>query len=263
VVTTESITSHDFPENVTAITPFYDVTGMDTMSNDFMTVSIPMEISDGEFPAVINWDPDTGRAEVLPLVSYDGAVAKVVTRHFSVYVGIKLPIDFLKNLDYATHYRAGYDDWQFGNFPSWVAMRGVCVGMTLSSLWYFETLKEENLRNLRSQYRYGRYGYNKEDTPSFTEDDDVGRRLVSMVQKDGRDEIWDWYYRLNPPMIHEEGGKRLATVDESMLLEVATALVVEQAPQYLGVSSKGWTKYPNHIFHGKGLIQTTRVKPSP
>ncbi len=233
-ITAETITSHDFPAGTTVVTPLYNVTGMNAMANDFVTVAMPLDVSEGEFPAIVSWDPETGRAEVLPLVDYDAGVAKAVTRHFSIFVGIKLPIDFLMNLDYMTTFRAGYDDWQFGNFASWTSTGGVCMGMTASSLWYFEKLKEENLRGLRNQYRYGEYGYNREDTPNFTEDDDVGRRLVSMVQYDGRDDQWNWYYIENPPVI----AGRTLTTDELMLLEVATALVVEEAPQYLAVNNK-------------------------
>ncbi|HRX84900.1 MAG TPA: hypothetical protein P5572_07775 [Phycisphaerae bacterium] len=237
VVTADAVTSHDFPQRVTVVTPLYAVTGLDAVAGDFMTLTMPLVVSTNGFPAVVSWDEASGRAEILPLIDYDGAAAKVVTRHFSVFVGVELPIDFLMSLDYETGFRAGFDDWQFGNFRSWTSSGGVCLGMTVSSLWYYATLKEQNLRGLRNQYRYGQYGSNIFDTPSFTEDDDVGRRLVSVVQRIADEERWNWYYIEKRAIV--DG--RALTTDELMLLEVATALVVEEAPQFLAVDNTAGT----------------------
>ncbi|TNF09894.1 MAG: hypothetical protein EP317_00025 [Bacillota bacterium] len=184
-ITTQTIESHDLGDTFTPITPLINIDNGHTFSNEPLTLTIPVEIEEGEFAMGFYYDVETNRLEGIPMKNLTSTEITLYTNHFSSIVVSKISIDELLKLTNVTNqyvdtgFMPGVDDWQFTNYGSFLAPGGHCAGQVLTMSWYYHTQKigegEPALYN-----RFDNVGF--EATEAFMEDDNLGYRFASVIQ---------------------------------------------------------------------------------
>ena len=159
-----------------------------------MYVRVPVKVPDGYFAMGFLYDEKSKQLEGMPLVGMDAGSVTVATMHFSNFFISKIEKALLSN-DIDSGFRPGIDDWQFTNRGSYIAPGGHCEGQSLSAMWYYCTQPDGNGACL-----YGRYDNNGNQpaTPSLWQDDSLGYRFCSVIQKEKRfgkgtnlEDFWD------------------------------------------------------------------------
>ncbi|MBN1857236.1 MAG: hypothetical protein JW846_09845 [Dehalococcoidia bacterium] len=188
-VSSKPVEGHDFGEYFTPATPLIGIENGGDYSEEFMTVTIPVEVPPDHFAMAFYYDESAGTLEGIPSTGMDNHSITIVTRHFcdiivSIIKGSVL--DDLMKSDIDSHFRPGIDDWQFVNNGSYIAKNGHCAGQCLSALWYF--CEQPDGKDLTLNGRYDKNGV-KPATPDLWQDDSYGYRLSSAVQGDLAD-VW-------------------------------------------------------------------------
>jgi hypothetical protein len=173
------ITSQTFGSDITPISPMISVDNGGAFSNEMMLIRVPVKVPDGYFAMGFYYDATTKQLEGMPLFSAGADYVTVGAMHFSNFFISMINKTLLQN-DIDSHFLPGVDDWQFDNFGSYIA-RGHCEGQSLTALWYYVTQPDGPNARL-----YGRYDNNGDipATPTFQDDDSLGYRFASVVQKD-------------------------------------------------------------------------------
>jgi hypothetical protein len=174
------ITSQTFGSDITPISPMISVDNGGAFSNEMMYIRVPVKIPDGYFAMGFYYDATTKQLEGMSLLSTDADSITVGAMHFSNFFISMISKTLLKS-DIDSDFRPGVDDWQFPNVGSYIAPGGHCEGQSLTALWYYFTQPDGANARL-----YGRYDNNgdKPATPALWEDDSLGYRFASVVQKD-------------------------------------------------------------------------------
>ena len=171
------IASHNLDGDLQIATPLIRVENGGQWARDWLEVSLPLQVAQGEFAMAFTYDRETGALDGLPVISLEGGRLKTITRHFSDILGVKIDKAELDKLDIDTGFTHGIDNWQFTNYGSFIEPNGHCAGQTLSAMFYF--------LNKRGASLYGQYDvYNNafHKTPDFMWDDRAGYRLASAAQ---------------------------------------------------------------------------------
>ncbi len=184
-ITTQTIDSHDLGDEFDPITPLININNGHEFSSEPMTLTIPIELEEGEFAMGFYYNPETNDLEGIPMKDLTSTEITLFTYHFSSIVISKISIDDLLALTSVedqyvnTGFVPGVDDWQFTNYGSYLAQSGHCAGQVLTMSWYYHTQKMGNdepaLFNL-----FDNVGY--EATEAFMEDDQLGYRFASVIQ---------------------------------------------------------------------------------
>ena len=161
------------------ITPLIHVDNGGALSGRIMKVTIPIQLPEGSFAMGV-FVHKGGKLEPMPLVALSETSITVATRHFSEFL-----ISAIKLLDLPdtikTKFKPGRDDWQFPNRGSFISPKGHCAGQSITAAWYFYEKTQRGEKPL-----YGKFDNNGQEpaTPGLWEDDSLGYRFASTVQKD-------------------------------------------------------------------------------
>ena len=164
--------------NISPITPLITVENGGEFASDPMMVTIPVAVPAGHF-AMGFFVTDTGQFEGMPLVAETSTSITVATAHFSRFIIASVPKALLTGtID--TGFRPMVDDWQFPNMGSYIASGGHCAGQAITAMWYYT---EKTLNGTSTLY--GRFDDNgNAATPDLWQDDSLGYRFASTIQKD-------------------------------------------------------------------------------
>ena len=224
-VSAAPVNSHTFGEYFTPATPVISIENGGDYSDEFMTVTIPVEVPPDHFAMAFYYDDTAGTLEGIPFNAMDENSITIVTRHFSnIIVSIikSSVLDDLMKSDIDSHFRPGIDDWQFTNYGSYIARGGHCAGQCLTELWYF--CEQPDGQDLTLNGRYDNNG-NRPFTPDLWEDDSHGYRLASTVQKD-----------INWSSFENELMANLAGKDDDLTLKAfAYSIQLTGEPQEVGI----------------------------
>ena len=227
-ISSAAVNSHTFGQYFTPATPLISVENGGDYSEEFMTVTIPVEVPRDHFAMAFYYDGATGTLEGIPFNAMDEHSITIVTRHFcDIIVSIisNSMLDDLMKSDIDSHFRPGIDDWQFPNQGSYIAKNGHCAGQSITAMWYY--CEQPDGEGLALNGRYDNNG-NNPSTPNLWEDDSYGYRFASTIQKDA---AWQSY-----------GVKlqmSLRGTDDAMHYKAfAYSIQMTGEPQYVGIGSK-------------------------
>jgi hypothetical protein len=176
-VTAQPITGSTFGKLVTPISPLYTISGAKGMAPAPVTLKVPATVPANSFAMGFFYDA-SGDLEGMPLLAEAGSSVTIASEHFSSF--------FLSLVDRAllpetidSKFRPGTDDWQFGNYGSYITPGGECAGQTLTEAWYYV----ERRLKAGAPPLYGLYDDNGgPKTPDLWQDDSNGYRLASVAQ---------------------------------------------------------------------------------
>lgn len=217
------IVDHTLGEYFNPITPLIHVDNGRGYSEDFMTVTIPVEIPDGYFAMPFYFDETSGELEGIPIISQTNNSISFATRHFSKFTVSTVLIDLLFD-DIDTGFKHGVDDWQFTNHGSYIAHDGHCSGQCVAAIYYYNELKEEKKASL-----YGLYDNdgNEPKTPNLQRDDELAYKLCSVIQKE---------QNFNSEKENRLYSKQFHDVDDKWtFLAFAYTMLKTKHPQIVGV----------------------------
>ncbi len=181
-VSTRKIKEHNYGEYFNPVLPVIHIDNGGEFSNEYMMVTIPVDIPDDEFAMALYYNED-GTLEPIPMLSHNDGEMILGVRHFSelVVTSLKKALleEYIGTVDINSGYKPMVDNWSFTNYGSEAATGGACAGMSLSSIHYYLYYKSQGEPSL-----YGLFDNNHGPaTPSFWKDDSMGIRLVGTVQK--------------------------------------------------------------------------------
>ena len=181
-VSSAPITKQTFGDDINPVSPMISVDNGGGYSDEIMYVRVPVKVPDDYFAMGFLYDEKSKQLEGMPLVGMDAESVTVATMHFSNFFISMIEKALLSN-DIDSGFRPGIDDWQFTNRGSYIAPGGHCEGQSLSAMWYYCTQPDGNGACL-----YGRYDNNGNQpaTPSLWQDDSLGYRFCSVIQKEKR-----------------------------------------------------------------------------
>ncbi|MHC4985226.1 MAG: hypothetical protein ACYTFO_03630 [Planctomycetota bacterium] len=222
--TTFSITSEPFtgtiPEHSSALTPLIHVDNGGEFADDYMKVTIPIDLPQGNFAMGFFVNAD-GKLEGMPLTELTDTSITVVTRHFSDLLILTIPESEMPE-SVSSGFYPGRDDWEFPNIGSYLDPEGNCAGQMLTAAWYFY---EKRLTG--SPGLFGRYDNNGgTPTPETWLDNSNGYRFASVVQEDVD---WDGELRAGFLALHRDGADSLTW--KAFLYSI----FITGEPQYLAV----------------------------
>ena len=178
------IEKHNLPSGYEPISPYIIVENGGEYSDGIMSFTVPADIPDGYLGMVFYYDESTGEMEPAAPIGQSATSLTIATRHFSGSFATRKPISELQGLKLDTKFTPGEDTWQFKNEGAAGSPKGICRGMTVSSMYYYVVRKMDRGEGKLS----GRYdGYslgNDKITPDFTLDDDVARKLCTVYQNE-------------------------------------------------------------------------------
>lgn len=177
-ISSAPVASVNLPAGLTIITPILQVDTGGIEPSDYIEISLPLQLIEGEFAMLFAYDPASGALDPLPLLEEDNTHLVAITDHFTYILGVKVNKAELDALNFQTGFRQGKNNWQFTNRGSFIAAGGHCAGQSFTAMDFF-------LRN-PGQQLFGLYdGADSQfgKTPALDVDDRVGYRLASVAQK--------------------------------------------------------------------------------
>src|SRR5664280_2309442 len=180
-VTSASIIAADFGGIVHPITPLYRIEDGGAAFASPVTVTLQASIPAGATAMAFYYDEATGALTPLTPIAQDGTSLTAGATHFSGILGAILDLANVPAI-VDSGFRPGIDDWQFGNYGSYVTPNGECEGQSVSEIWYYVTQR----LGAGVSPLHGLYDNNGSETktPALWEDDSDGYRLVSSLQAD-------------------------------------------------------------------------------
>ena len=179
-VSSAPITNQTFGSDINPITPMIVVNNGGAFADKIMLVRVPVKVPAGYFAMGFLYDEKTKQLEGMPMAGLDKESITVATCHFSSFF-ISMIEDSLLQKDIDSKFFPGVDDWQFTNYGSYISPNGHCSGQSQSAMWYYYATPDGKDANL-----YDRYDNNGDQpaTPDLWQDDSLGYRLCSIIQKD-------------------------------------------------------------------------------
>lgn len=167
--------------DTTVLSPLIEIDNGGAVAQDGVALTIPVTVYEGQFPMAFYYDEATGRLEGLATLGYDKASITVTAQHFSTIIVTGQTLSFLEDVSVDTGFRPGVDTWQFQNQGAYVSPRGICWGMSVSSLHYY--LNEKAVTGLPLWGQFDAAG-GVARTADYWPDDDWGLMVASAVQRD-------------------------------------------------------------------------------
>ncbi|MHB1317618.1 MAG: hypothetical protein ACYCYF_03260, partial [Anaerolineae bacterium] len=165
----------------TVLSPLIEIDNGGAVAERGVALTIPLVLEAGLFPMAFYYDKGTGRLEGLATLGYDEASITVAVQHFSTIIVTGQTLSFLEDVTVDTGFRPGVDTWQFQNQGAYVSPRGICWGMSVSSLYYY--LREKPITGLPLWGQFDAAG-GVARTADYWPDDDWGLKVASAVQRD-------------------------------------------------------------------------------
>jgi hypothetical protein len=217
------VESQSFGADFNPVTPMITVDNGGGYADEIISVKIPVKVPVGDFAMGFFYDNSTGKLEGMPTISTDAESITIGTRHFSSFLVSTIAKTKLQGT-FDSGFRPGVNDWEFPNYGSYAASDGHCAGQSMTAMWYYCTQPEGTGIHL-----YGRYDNNgnKPATPTLWQDDSLGYRLCSVVQ---RDMDWDSLLRIISKAY-------LSQSSEATLMMFGFAMMMTGEPQYVGISN--------------------------
>lgn len=188
-ISTKEVKGHEFGESFNPILPVIHVDNGGDMASEFMTMRIPISITDDEFAMACYYNAD-GSLEPIPMISLSNDEIVLGLSHFSdiVITSLRKALleEYIMDPIHDSGYRPGVDNWSFTNYGSAASDGGMCAGMTLSSIYYYKNHAKNGEVPLHSYMDNNHYL----STPDWWKDDSMGIRLTSVVQNGCN---WDGY----------------------------------------------------------------------
>lgn len=178
-VSSAPIEGQTFGSVINPITPMITVENGGGYSKEIMYVRVPVKAPDGYFAMGFFYNENSKQLEGMPLVGIDDQSITLATRHFSSFFISMIEKAMLSD-DTDSGFTPGIDDWQFKNLGSFITP-GHCEGQSLTAMWYYCTQPDGEGMCLYN--RYDNNGY-EPDTPDLWQDDSLGYRFCSVIQKD-------------------------------------------------------------------------------
>ncbi len=251
-ISTKEIKQHNFGESFNPILPMIHVENGGDMSNEIMTVTVPIDIDDSMFAMACYYNED-GTLEPITMISQTNHEMVLGVTHFSdmVITAMQKALldDYIGDPSHDSGFTPGVDNWSFPNYGSELSPGGICAGMTLSAIHYY---RYHTLNGEEPLYTYldNNHYTNSND---FWRDDSMGIRLASVVQKGinwGGYQTWVYNY------VHKE---KFLT-DQNVFYHFAYAfLLTEGAPQSVAlrirseVDGKGVMAKGGHAIIAYGM----------
>ncbi len=195
-----------------------------------VSIKITVKYAADEFPMVFEVD-EAGNFEPVPTATLNQSTIGVSFYNFPktiqiiVLVARKLPVKPL------TDFTPGYDDWEFNNMPVYTSNQGICTGMSMTALYYFDEVGSIG----KGLPLSGRYLGNNTD---IVEDDRQAIRLASLVQVayENSNAYHDnsFYYSANVPLIISSNVNGDTVTYRSFL----AAMAITQQPQLVMMFGK-------------------------
>jgi len=179
-ISSAPITKQTFGNDINPVSPMITVDNVGGFADEIMYIRIPVKVPEGKFAMGFIYDEKSGHLEGLPLVGRDADSITVATCHFCDLFASMIDAALLKkNID--SGFCPGIDDWQFGNYGSYITPLGECSGQSIAAMWYYYTQPDGNNACL-----YGRYDNNgnQPETPKLWQDDSLGYRFCCTIHKD-------------------------------------------------------------------------------
>jgi hypothetical protein len=181
-VSSAPIARQTFGDDIDPISPMITVENGGGYADGVMYVRVPVIVPEDSFAMGFIYDEKTGQLTGMPLADVDAESVTLSATHFCSFFISKIKKALLKK-DIDSGFRPGIDDWQFRNVGSYIAPKGHCEGQALTALWYYCTQPDG-----KGLCLYGRYDNNGNEpaTPDLWEDDSLGYRFCSVIQKELR-----------------------------------------------------------------------------
>jgi len=237
-IDSRTVESHSFGPDFNPASVLIEIDAGLNLAQDFVTMSIPVQIQPDEFAMAFAYEEETGVLQGLPLLESENDSVRIATRDISRDIIVStVKLDRLDQ-DIDTGFQHGVDDWQFENYGSALSPRGHCAGQSLSAMYYF-------IEDLGPPLfgRYDNYDNQYIETPKLQWDDELAYRLASVAQESID---WDaasrWYWDLFADEHSDPGVYNAFTY--SMLLT--------NAPQFVGIWSGTASAHAMIVYGKKG-----------
>jgi hypothetical protein len=173
----------DYGGAISIVTPLYTIETGGAELDAPVTVTLSMaalgSAADNAVPLAFYYDAETGRLSPLSPVSSDGGSLVSQATHFSAVVGGLIIPDKLPQFA-DSGFRPGVDDWQTGNWGSYLEPLGHCEAISVSEIWYYlKQHKGADAAPLHDLYDNNGVGAR---TPDLWQDDSLGYRLTGVLQ---------------------------------------------------------------------------------
>jgi len=177
-LTVQPVEASDLGDEYSLLTPLINVENGDQYAEEFMVLTIPVQIPEGHFAMAVEYDPAVGLVDGWSVLAQDATSITVATRHFSsLFILSILKGELDGNID--TGFKQGVDNWHYRNWGSYIAPHGHCAGQSLTAMYYYDHLKGGG----PGLYgRYDNYSSNYAETPTMWGDDVQAYRLASTAQ---------------------------------------------------------------------------------
>ena len=245
------IKDHTLGPDFNPITPMIIISNGGGYSDSMMTISIPVNVKQGDFAMAFLYDEKTGKLEGMPLLCSDGKKVVVATSNFSHSSatpfndgaharlnGETEEVDKIiisatneKNLrgNYNSDFHPGVDDMSSKNEGSSYAPSGFCNGQTEAMMWYY-VMKRQPKNEPSLFHLLDNDGGTP--TPKFWRDDTKAVKLASVLQNDF---TLSGVFRLL--IFGAELGFGSILTDRVTMNAFAYAIKLIHEPQYVGIYS--------------------------
>ncbi|NTV90823.1 MAG: zinc ribbon domain-containing protein [Clostridiales bacterium] len=230
-VSTSVISSNGYSKDLKFISPVIHVENGGEYAQDIIEVRVPCTVPENSVPMAFYYNPDNGKLDPIPVLSYDRGSVTYAVEHFSdTVVGIMDKLFGENGTTVDTGFTPGVDDFSFTNFGSALAPGGHCEGQCLSAIYYFNNLKASKgaLYN-----QFDNYTKNLNITFSskgFQEDDVLAYRVASVTQEEVAS-LWSDMF------IRYVGHMNIS--NQQSFDMIATHLKLSQSPQVLAICVRG------------------------
>ena len=167
-------------EHFNPITPLIQVDNAGVPAQQFMKVTIPIEITEDQFAMAVFYDSASREIEGMPVLDLQTGSITVATRHFSEFL-VTVMNEMVLNGTVTTKFEHGVHNWQFPNTYrfSFLTPNGICAGMSLSAMYAFDNSGGAQLFDKYDNYNNPL----NEETKGFFDDDTLAIRLASFAQQ--------------------------------------------------------------------------------
>lgn len=211
---------------LTPISSVFTIDNGGEYSRELMRITIPAEVADGHFAMPFVYDPKTGSLDGLPVLSRDQHGITAVTRHFCPILLLHAPLgQFTGRID--SFFSIAKDSWPFPNEGSWWSPGGICSGMSLGAVWYFQNHMRLGMQRLR-------FAHDTETSfrsPGFPGDDAWGIRFASRIQAAEEATSDDTLLDALEAELERDESEYYANAWRSLLFNLATT----HQPQYVSI----------------------------
>ncbi len=211
---------------LTPISPVFTIENGGEYSRDLMKITIPAKVADGHFAMPLIYEPKTGALDGMPVLSINQEGVTAVTRHFCQILLLQAPLgQFTGRID--SFFRIGKDSWPFPNQGSWWSPGGICSGMSLGAIWYFQNHARLGMPRLH-------FAHDTEASfrsPNYPWDDTWGLRFASRVQVAPETAVHHKLSDVLEAELKRDSTDYYANAWLSLLVNLATTL----QPQYVSV----------------------------